>query len=233
MAIETLGGAPPDRPGANRLADWIPRLKLSNSHPTPNTGTSHCPGRSLTTRPDRTDRRGNILMMIVVVAAVIGLIRLASHVTRNAHAREPVGGAADFMVIRTELLCLWFPRTLTELAILQAQSPLVRTYDDLQQFLDLRHQHDLWYALTIRGHQANGAFSDVTYIRWANDSLYFRELLDFLSTAAGNPPYYPTSDLSSTSVHVIADEFLKREPREVMAELLGYRAPAADRERSP
>jgi hypothetical protein len=178
-------------------------------------------------------RGGNILTMIVIVAAVTALTRFATHMTRQPQECEPVDATSAGIIVRSELLRLWLPRTLAELAKRQAQSPFVRTRDDLQQFLDLQHQQDLWYALTIRAYEVNGIFSDVTYIRKAGDSLYFRELLDILATAAGNPPYSPTSDLSRASVHVIADQFMKGEPREVMAELLAYPAPTADRERSP
>jgi hypothetical protein len=178
-------------------------------------------------------RGGNILTMIVIIAAVMALTLFATHVTRQPQECEPADAISAAIIVRSELLRLWLPRTLAELAKRQAQSPIVRTHDDLQQFLDLQHQQDLWYALSIRAYQANGIFSDVTYIRKADDSEYFRELVEILAAAAGNPPYYPTMDLSRASVHVIADEFLKREPREVMAELLGQPAPTADRESSP
>jgi hypothetical protein len=71
-------------------------------------------------------------------------------------------------------------------------------------------------------YEANGEFSDVTCIRRPyDDSLYFPEVLAILATVAGNPPHEPNSDFSRASVHIVADEFLNGEPREVMAELLG------------
>jgi hypothetical protein len=168
----------------------------------------------------RSIRGGNILMMITIVAAVLGLTRLAPHVPRNAQEPEP--DAKLFVIVRSEVLCIWLPQTLTELAKRQAQSRFVRTHEELQRFLDLKHQQTLWYALSMRAYDANGEFSDVTCIRRPyDDSLYFPEVVAILATVAGTPPHEPNSDFSRASVHIIADEFLNGEPREVMAELLG------------
>jgi len=93
----------------------------------------------------------------------------------------------------------------------------------LQRLLDLDHQDDLWYALSIRGHQANGGFADITFIRRPyTDSECFPELLNVLAMAAGNPPDYPTVDFlnfSTASVHVMPTDLWKRGPREAIADL--------------
>ena len=75
----------------------------------------------------------------------------------------------------------------------------------------------------MRGYAANGEFSDLTYVRRpCDDRTHFQEVLAVLATAAGNPPRSTISDFSKASIHIIDDEFLDREPREVMEELLGY-----------
>ena len=138
------------------------------------------------------------------------------------------------MIIRAEALHVWLPQTLIELAERQAQSGFIRTHEDLQQFLELQHQKELWCAPTVRVYQGNGEFADTTYIQrpyYDRLNWQFQEFLDILATAAGSPPCYPdfpTSSFSRASVNVIDEELLEGEPREVMAELLGYRPPAAD-----
>ncbi len=184
----------------------------------------------------RSSRSGEaFLKTIVIVGAVIGLCHFASHVTRQAPENGPLGGSDAFMVARTEVLHLWLPKTLIELAKSQAQSRCFGTHEELQRFLELRHEQDVWCAMTIRIYQINGTFGDVTYIRRPYyDRHYFQEFLAILATAAGSPPYYPdypTSSFLIASVHVITEEFLGRQPREAMADLLTYPALTADDER--
>ena len=98
--------------------------------------------------------------------------------------------------------------------------------------LEIQAQQSLWYALTVRVQQSGKEISDVTYVRRLNDdSRYFPELLDILASAAGTSSCDPTSNLSTVSVHVFADELLNREPCKVVAELLAYSA--TDQNRSP
>ena len=147
---------------------------------------------------------------------------------------EPADRPGSGIIVRSELLRLWLPQTLTELAKRQSQFRVVRTHEELQRFLELQDRKDLWYALTMRGHQVNGDFVDITFIRWPyDDPLHFPELLEILATAAGNPPRDPDADFSTASVHIIANDSLNREPREVIAELLGHPSePVLDMERA-
>lgn len=163
-----------------------------------------------------------ILMVIVLVAAVMGLPRLASHATQPADDLEPDNRADGGLVIRYEWLRLWLPQTLTDLAKRQSRSPVVRVHADLKRFLELRNQEDLWYALTVRAHQVDGGFADVTFIRRPyHDSQRFPKFLAVLATAAGNPPHDPDSDFSTASVSIFPDELGKREARQVLSERLG------------
>jgi hypothetical protein len=91
----------------------------------------------------------------------------------------------------------------------------------LQRLLELQDRRRLWYALTFRAHQFNGKVVDLTFIRRPYDNpRHFPEFLEILATAAGNPPRGPDADYSKASVSIIAQESSKREPRDVMAELL-------------
>jgi hypothetical protein len=165
------------------------------------------PRRFLTIWGDR------IFMAIVIVAAVIGLNGFASHVTRRAQEASSADGSGDGTVIHTEALHLWLPETLFSRT----------THESLQQFLERPGQENIWYALTMRGHQVNGAFSDITIIRRpCNDPDHLPELLDILATAGGNPPSDPIVDFSTAAVHIIDEELAKREPSEVIAELLRH-----------
>jgi hypothetical protein len=177
---------------------------------------------------------GTIFTMIVFAAGVMGLARLSVHVARQAQKLEPADRPGSGIIIRSELLRFWLPQTLTELAKRQSQFRVVRTHEELQRFLELHDRKDLWCALTVRGHQVNGNFVDLTFIRRPyDDPLHFPEFLNILATAAGNPPRDPAADFSTASVHIIANDSLNREPREVIAELLGDPSePLLDMERA-
>jgi hypothetical protein len=163
-----------------------------------------------------------IVLAIVLVAAVIGLPGLASHATRPAEDLEPDNHSGGGIITRYELLRLWLPEVLNDLAQRQSQSPVVRVHRDLKRFLELRTQEDLWYALTTRGHQVDGRFVDLTFIRRPyHEPQVFPEFLAVLATAAGNPPRGPDSYLSTVSITIIPVELGKREAREVISDLLG------------
>jgi hypothetical protein len=169
-------------------------------------------------------RLGSIMMTIVIVAAVVGLTRFASHVTRQAQELTFADAPGAGNVIRTEVLHVWLPQTLFERS--KHQSP--------QRSLELQGRENFWYAVTTRAHQVNGEFADVTFIRRpCDDPEHFPELLEFLAAAGGNPPIDPDANFSKAEVHIIAEKLPKRGPREVMAELLGHPSPARDQDRSP
>jgi hypothetical protein len=162
-------------------------------------------------------RGDNIVMTVMIFAAVIGLNRFGSHVTRQAQEPLPAESPGSGMVVRAEPLRLWLPPTLAELVKRQAQTRSVLTFVDLQRFLELQHQQRLWYALTTRAYHANGESTDLTYIRCPFDNNpMFQE-----SPGIPTNPAYPFWDLSKATVHVIPEEFLERNPQKVMLQLLG------------
>jgi hypothetical protein len=172
---------------------------------------------------------GHTLVTGILVAAAIGLIWIASHATRPRQelgSGESLGGG---IVVRYELLDLWLPETVIELAREPFRAQAVGDHQDLKRLLELRNQQDLWYALTARGHQVNGGFVDLTVIRRPyHDPKCYSEFRAVLATAGGDPPREPDSDFSTASIHLIPAELATREPRGAIAELLGQpRAPAA------
>jgi len=171
-------------------------------------------------------------MIIVFAAGVIGLARLAVHVTRQDQELETANRPGAGIIVRSELIQIWLPQTLTELAQGQPRFRVVRTHDELQRFLELEDREDLWYALTTRGFQVNGEFVDITLIRRPyDDALHFGELPDILAMAAGNRPRHADADISIASVQIIAQELLNCEPRAVMAELVAQCHQAPDSRR--
>jgi len=164
-----------------------------------------------------------VLMGTLVVAALIGLAGLSSRVVRPDRQDEDNNRPDGGIIVRSEVLRLWLPEPLIVLAKRQSWAPVLRDHGELQRFLELDHQEDLWHALTIRGHQANGGFADITFIRRPyTDSQCFPELLNVLAVAAGNAPHSPTVDFldfSTASVHVMPSELWKRDPREAIADL--------------
>jgi hypothetical protein len=177
--------------------------------------------------PGRTPRRlaiwgGNVVMAIAVVTAGVGLTRFGSHVAQQADKLEPVEAGGAGVIVRSEVLCLWLPPALSESAKRESQSGVSRTHEDLRRFLDAQHQQDLWYALTMRGFQVNGDFTDLTIIRRPyDDRAHLPALLDILATAAGERPREPAGEFANATVRVIPKELLKLEPRQAVAELLG------------
>ena len=167
-------------------------------------------------------------MTIIFVAAVLGLICFADLVTRQGPELAPADRSGLGIIVRSEVLRLWMPEA-TEMAICQLQRPALQTHKELKRFLELHDQKGLWYALTARAYQANGHCVDLTFVRQPyKDSAHFPEFLAILAAADSRPPCNRTVEFSRVSVHVIAGDLSKREPREVMAELLGYLPPAAE-----
>jgi hypothetical protein len=160
-------------------------------------------------------------MGTLIMAVAIGFSHLSSRATRPSREREldhsPSAGLAE----RVELLRLWLPESLMELAGRQPDSAVVHTHQELRSLLERLGQESVWYALTFRCHQVDCNVSDVTFIRQPyNDPQYFPEFLAVLATAAGNPPRHLGADFSKVNVYLIPGELLKGQPREAMEVLI-------------
>jgi hypothetical protein len=210
--------------------DWLRKYRCTMSlrnHLSQETGANQRhESNEVVHASDRLVRRistvsGTLRLVTVIGVGSIGLAFFASNMARQDRLAgfddEPGSG----IMIRSEVIRLYLPRTIIELAKRQTQQPALRTHDDLRRNLELQHQQNLWYALTVRGLQVNGELVDLTFIRRPySDPARFAEFLDVLAAVTGNPPDL-WRNLSSAGVTFIPDELSVREPREVMSELIG------------
>jgi hypothetical protein len=170
-----------------------------------------------------------IFLISALVAFPIGLAWLGSCASGPCRPAEPSDKPGSGVVVRTELVRLWLPETLIELSERRSLSAVPQTHSDLRFFLERRSQTNLWYALTIRGHQANGGNADVTYIRRPYGDLeHFQEFLDVLAAVAGENPQYSTMSYASAELHILSRELSQREPTDVVHELRSRSSPRAD-----
>lgn len=178
--------------------------------------------------------RDTFFSLIVIGGGVLGLILFSFKVAR----RDAESAASNFpgagIVVRSELVHLWLPQTLLELARGDSRSSMVRTHADLRRWLESDGRKDLWYAITTRGYQVNGELREGTVIRWPyNDATHFAELLDTLATADESPPRSFGPDNAKPRIHILPEELLEHDPRAVMADLLRNFPTDTGREDSP
>jgi hypothetical protein len=149
---------------------------------------------------------GKTLMAILLVTAVAALTTANSHLPRPDQDDEAEELPGAGIIVRSEVVHLQIPETLWELACLQSQAQVVSDHNDLRLFLEQRHQTDLWYAVTTRGHQVNGGHSDITFVRHPyDDPLHFQEVLDILARAIGRTDGDTTSEYFGASVSIISN----------------------------
>ncbi len=164
-------------------------------------------------------------MVLAIGAGSIGLIFFASFVARQDRLAAAGKDPLDAIVVRSEVIHLYLPRTLIELANHQTQQPPLRTHEDLRRSLEVQHHRDLWYALTLRGFQATAEFADTTFIRRPYaEADRFEELLEIMAAATGSPPDL-WRNLSSATVLLIPDELPERDPRAIITELIAQPPP--------
>jgi hypothetical protein len=93
---------------------------------------------------------------------------------------------------------------------------------DLRRFLELRSQIKLCYVVIMRGHQVDGNFANLPFVRQPyNDAEHFPEFLDVLAAAAENSWDEPTDLFSTVSVHILPEKFAERGIRDVFDEIQG------------
>ena len=167
-------------------------------------------------------------MVIVIGTGAIAITAFSSYMARQEQQAESVNDPNDGIVIRIEVIRLYLPRTLIELALSQRLQPSLHSHADLRRKLDFEHHRDLWFALTERGHRLTGGIVDMNLIRTPyKDIDHFPEFLEILAAAAGNP----SADLSSAEVRLIPDGLSERDPRKVISALLDQHECAAVTER--
>ena len=82
-------------------------------------------------------------MTIVMATAVMGLARFAARVTQQTQESCSANLPGAGIIVRSEVLRLWLPQTLVELAKSQPQSPPLRTHAELQRLLEGQDQKAL------------------------------------------------------------------------------------------
>jgi hypothetical protein len=161
-----------------------------------------------------------MFMVLVLTAGGLALTDFASDVDKRDQNLADGGQPEAGIIVRSEVLHIWLPPAFVEWATRQRSSGVMRTHEDLKRFLERRGQEKLWYAMTARAHQANGNSVDMAVVRQPySEPNSFPEFLHILAVATENSSDEATDKLSSASVHVLPEESMKCEIRDVMAEL--------------
>ena len=145
-------------------------------------------------------------MTILLVSAVAALTTANTHLRRPVEDDESEELPGAGIIVRSEVVHIQIPEALWELVRVQSVAQVVSDHRDLRRFLEQRHQTDLWYAVTTRGHQVNGGHSDIKFVRHPyDDPQHFQEVLDILATAIGRTRGDPTSEFFAVSVSIISN----------------------------
>ncbi len=161
-----------------------------------------------------------LLMLIVVLVVAIAWISIGK--TLPGRGLEPDEGPGSGIDIRVEVVDIWLPVTLIDLARKPSASCVPQSHQELRTLLERSGQQNLWFALSTRHYQINGGVAVITYIRRpCFEPENFRELLNVLAIEAGNPLLDLSLFDSGCSVHILPKEMEEREPREVVDQLVG------------
>ena len=153
----------------------------------------------------------------VMIAPVLGLMWAGP----PTEATAPEGPLSPGTIVRTEVIAIWMPRALRDLARHQAGPPVDSSPEELQTYLARNGWRAAWYALTYRGHQVNGESGEITQIRRLSGVAdHLDELQAVMATAAGRPPRFEGGDFSHARVEVIPDTLQAVEPRAAITRLM-------------
>jgi hypothetical protein len=158
------------------------------------------------------------LMLGLIGALAIGSTWLDARASRPSRAvvgNEPHGTG---IIVGNQVIRLWLPENLLEMAVHQHEPWQRRVQADLRAVLDRRGQDRLWYGLTIRTRQADGRSVEITFFRrpCCTSSERFAEFLDVLATAAGNPP----DKYAGAEVRVLPGDLPAPQGRQVVEQLV-------------
>jgi hypothetical protein len=161
-------------------------------------------------------------MVVAIVGMGIGSSRLQFPATWPSGGLESAECGGSGLIVEHEILHVWLPSIFIANAANQCPYSVASTHQELRSFLERRGQENLWYAVTIRGHQANGGMADITYIRYPyRESADFREFCEVLARAAGDP----TPHDSGPKFDILPSEPSERAPRELLEQLLSQPQP--------
>jgi hypothetical protein len=157
---------------------------------------------------------GNFTAVAMIVAAAFVLGRLdqwATAPTPDVAAESgELGGSG--LIIRSEVLCFWLPRTLIDIGLCELNASLTPTHHELKVTLESRRQENLWYAVTVRGHQVNGGVGDITFVRHpCREPEHLQDLFDILAALAANPRPDLTEGEFGAIVHIVEANMSEQE----------------------
>jgi hypothetical protein len=160
---------------------------------------------------------GNLVIVVVLVTTAIVLTRFSALIPQPGAAPDFGDGPGSGVIIRSEVIHLWLPETVVDLARHGSPALAARSHQELKEVLERRGQQNLWYAITIRGHQANDGASDISFIRYPyREPERDREFTDVLATVAGSPTRQRSADYSKSTVHITPAGMSQREWLESM-----------------
>jgi hypothetical protein len=148
-----------------------------------------------------------VVLATALVATAIGFSWLDSRVNRAGGRLEPDDRPGSGVNVRAEVLHVWLPQSLIDVARSRAGSAIAHAQEDSRTTLEDPAQKNLWYALATRGIQANGAAAHITFIRRPySEPQYFPEFLEVLAFAAGYPKCDSTSRYFGAELHILTGE---------------------------
>ena len=171
---------------------------------------------------------GNFMIVVVIATAAIGLTKFNAAGPRPSEAQEFSDPPGSGVIVRSEVIHLWLPETLVDLARHEFPALVALSHQELKKALERRGQENLWYAITVRGHQANHGVSDISFIRYPyRQPENLQELMDVLAAVAGSPPRHPCADYSAAVVEIMPAGMSQREWLEAVqgSSILGQAVP--------
>jgi hypothetical protein len=176
---------------------------------------------------------GALFLLGLVISAVAGQIPPPSPQT----PRPGSGPDADDLpgsgiTMNSQVLDIWLPERLVDLARREPRSVQVRTYQGLRKPLELQDDQSLFYALRVRQH-ARLESADITFVRDPDrEPGHLQEFLDVLATAAGSPPRYPSLEYDNATIHVMPMTTSRQELVQAIQALTSPRGPLTPRSES-
>jgi hypothetical protein len=154
---------------------------------------------------------------LAMIAPVIGLMWAGP----PKAVPTPEGPPGSGIVVRSEVIAIWMPRVLRDLAMQNNGPPVALAPEALEAYLARKGWRPAWYALSYRAHQVNGKFAETTQIRRLSEaSDHIDELDAVMATAAGKPPRFEGGDFSHARVEVIPESLQAVDPREAITRLM-------------
>jgi hypothetical protein len=161
---------------------------------------------------------GKIGMVALLFAVAIGMSQGHSRSAGPDPDSEAPEAPGSGTIVASEVIHLRIPETLAKIATQQGRSPGIRVHADLRRALERLDQRGLWYSVTIGARQANGAQSEMTFIRHPYDEpQHFPEVMRVLArarAARGEAVWFPDA-----SVDMISDELDRQGPSWLIARL--------------